>query len=298
MHAPFDHLGKNILRDFFVLFGAAQAEAEVPATDAQRIDLWCVPDPGREQLRREAASGLLLQIASAPAMLELFIQAVGERAFHDSLRKRYQWRQVLEQRDDKAWPLPMVWLTSGGRPDGVLQDYGFVDESAGHYVTREAAWRVHILVVTELPRTRETILLRLLGPSRTRVGAIADLLALRDDAWEKRVALPWLVRLRFEVPPDPVEQSNEEREFIMETQEWFEQYKQKLEKLGHDKGVDEGRARMLARVFKRRLGRPLGEAEYKVLTERLERLGEDRLDEVLDFDPEALLAWLADPTAR
>ncbi|WP_437630260.1 hypothetical protein [Sorangium sp. So ce854] len=38
MHFRYDQLGKNILRDFFGLVGAAETEVEVPAGDAQRID--------------------------------------------------------------------------------------------------------------------------------------------------------------------------------------------------------------------------------------------------------------------
>ena len=298
MHARFDQLGKNVLRDFFVLFGIAQPGAEVPATDAQEIDLWLIPDPARAHLRAAAASGVIAEMAAEPAMLELFIQALGDRAFHDCLRKRYQWRHVLEHRDAKPWSLPAVWMTSAGRPDGVIEAYGFaVSEGgpAGHYVLDEAAWRIHLLVVPELPRTRETILLRLLGQSRERLGAIADLIALPEGAWEKVVALPWLARLRFEVPPSPVEQSDEERDFIMETQEWFEQYKGGL----RSEGFDKGRTQALARLFAKRLGRPLAEPERQVLAERLARLGEDRLDDViLGLGPEALAAWLVDPAAR
>ncbi|MCA9643874.1 MAG: hypothetical protein KC492_24440 [Myxococcales bacterium] len=203
---------------------------------------------------------------------------------------------------------------SAGRPDRVLADYGFEPAASGprgHYVTTHVAWRLHVVVLSELPLTRDTILLRLLGPPRVRLAAIRELLALPDDAWEKKVALPWLGRLRFEVPPDPASQSNEEREFIMETQAWFEQYQQQLRsegrregrdegrREGRDAGRDEGRLLALTRLYARRLGRPLADAERVVLAERLERLGEDRLDEVvLELGADALAAWLADPAAR
>jgi hypothetical protein len=54
----------------------------------------------------------------------------------------------------------------------------------------------------------------------------------------------------------------------------------------------------LAHVYERRLGRPLSKEEHRALAERLERLGADRLgDVVLDLSPGALTAWLADPHA-
>jgi hypothetical protein len=171
MHAPFDQLGKNVLRDFFVLFGAAQPAAEVPPTDALEVDLWYVPDPAREPMRLQLTSGVMREIADAPAMLELFSQTFGDRAFHGCLRKRYQWHHVLELRENASHPLIEAWLTSPGPPDGVLDAYGFVPAKEGptrHYVTAEPAWRIHILVLAELPRTRETVLLRLLAGARVR----------------------------------------------------------------------------------------------------------------------------------
>ena len=101
MHNPFDQLGKNVLYDFFVLFGVAMPAAEVPPTDALEIDLWYVPDPAREHLRSQVAVGILREIAAEPAMMELFIQALCDRAFHATLRKRYQWQHVLELRESR-----------------------------------------------------------------------------------------------------------------------------------------------------------------------------------------------------
>lgn len=301
MHAPFDQLGKNVLRDFLVLHGLAQPETEVPATDAQRIDLWYVPAPARADLRAQAAPGLLAEIAAEPAMVDLFVQALGERAFHDSLRKRYQWRHVLEQRESRAWPLPRLWLTSGGRPEGVIQEYGLVlahEDMPGHYVLREPAWRIHVVVVTELPRTRDTVLLRLLGPKRTRLAAIRDLAALPEDAWEKAVALPWLQRLRLDVPTDPAQQTDEERDFIMETREWFEQYQAQVELRGEEKGERKGRVEAVARRAARRVGRALTEREVRGLGARLDEAGQDPVDDAIDaLSGEALAAWLSEPAA-
>jgi hypothetical protein len=77
---------------------------------------------------------------------------------------------------------------------------------------------------------------------------------------------------------------------MTEIQEWFKQQQQRIR--------DEGRMQTLARQFERRLGRSLAEGERKVLAERLDRLGEDRVDDALfALAGEALAAWLADPAA-
>jgi hypothetical protein len=158
-------------------------------------------------------------------------------------------------------------------------------------VLREPAWRVHVVVVTELPRTRDTVLLRLLGPTRIRMEAIKDLMALPEGAWERAVVLPWLQRLRLEVPEDPAERTDEERDFIMETREWFEQYKARERQ--------KSQVELLVDQYAWKLDRPLTEGEQKVLVQKIDRLGVQEVTGVLfRSSVEALAAWLADPAAR
>jgi hypothetical protein len=52
-------------------------------------------------------------------------------------------------------------------------------------------------------------------------------------------------------------------------------------------------------LFSRRLGRDLSDVERRVLAERLNAVGADRLgDVVLDLEPGELNGWLADPKAQ
>ncbi|WP_434041438.1 MULTISPECIES: hypothetical protein [Sorangium] len=140
------------------------------------------------------------------------------------------------------------------------------------------------------------------------VGAAETETELPGDAWERRVALPWLVRLSFEVPTELLAGlPSEERDFIMETREWYEQTLKQAEERGIEhgiergleRGLERGQLRMTARLCAMRLGRPLAEAEQAALASLLDRLGEERVGEaVLSFSAEALAAWLADPSAR
>ncbi|WP_148313262.1 hypothetical protein [Sorangium cellulosum] len=89
----------------------------------------------------------------------------------------------------------------------------------------------------------------------------------------------------------------------MEIQEWFKSYQAEQRQLGLDEGkrlgLDEGKRLALARLFEKRLGRAMTDDERSTLAERLARLGEERLDEVvLTLDGETLAAWLANPEGR
>ncbi|WP_437518014.1 hypothetical protein [Sorangium sp. So ce1099] len=162
------------------------------------------------------------------------------------------------------------------------------------------------MVIAELPRVRGTVLLRLLGSPRVRRAALRDLAALPEEAWERRVALPWLVRLSFEVPEELLPGlPSEERDFIMETREWYEQWNarrmqeaKEAEERAQQRGHELGRLQMASRICATRLGRPLTEAETAALAERLERLHENRVSEVvLALSADALAGWLSDPNA-
>ncbi|WP_438014226.1 hypothetical protein WMF18_25300 [Sorangium sp. So ce315] len=94
---------------------------------------------------------------------------------------------------------------------------------------------------------------------------------------------------------------------MTEVQQWFEQLKQSLREEarrealqeGLKEGLKEGQLRVLARLFEKKLGRPLAEPERSVLAERLDRLGPDRLDDVwTELSADALAAWLVDPAAH
>jgi hypothetical protein len=300
MHFRLDQLGKNVLRDFFVLVGAVETEVEVPAGDAQRIDLWHVPNPELLEAHPEIEPGLLRSMAAEPGMVEIWSAAPDTADFHDCIRKHRQWHHTLELRTGSRIPLPSAWLVSAGRPDTVLCDFGFVPDasvvSRGLYTTGAPGWRVHIVVISELPRVRSTVLLRLLGSARVRRMALRDLAALPEDAWERQVAFPWLVRLSFEVPADLVARlPAEERDLVMETREWYEQFNaRRLEE-----AEERGRCKTMARLCGKRLGRSLTEVENATLVTRLDQLGEERVTEViLSSSSDALSVWLADPNAR
>jgi len=107
------------------------------------------------------------------------------------------------------------------------------------------------VVVSELPRTRDALLVRLMGAGKTLKRAIADLRALPHDAPERRLALPILVRLRLEIPADPAKQTKSDREFLMTTEE-IDKYLEELRK----EGLDEGFAQAVLAAYEVRFGAP------------------------------------------
>lgn len=86
-------------------------------------------------------------------------------------------------------------------------------------------------------------------------------------------------------------------QFLEHTEQLYQQFVHDTEQRGLTRGREQGLAPLM-RQFTRRVGRPLTDAEHDALTTRLDTLGPDRLgDVVLDFAPDALSAWLANPAA-
>jgi hypothetical protein len=297
----FDQFGKNILHDTLRLRGDTQTETEVPPGDAQRIDVWFVPDSTRQRAG-PGFSGVLGAMAEAPALIELWSEVPQEKHFHRCLRKRYAWHHALELRDKHDWAMPSLWAISAGRPEGLLERFGFElapEGPVGHYRTPAPGWLVRVVVVGELPRVRDTILLRLLGHRPVRRQAMEDLKRLPEDAYERGVAQPWLVRLKLDLEAaGPTMLSPDDKETAMDVQEWFKQYEGDLIQRSKAEGRTEG-LQPLAHLFERRLGRALTSGERAMLVERLLEQGAERVgDVVLDLPPDELATWLSTPNGH
>lgn len=268
MHNRSDQFAKNILREALSRASAAQTEVEVLAA-TQKIDVYSVPDPAREAEREQM--GLLGELAAEPSLFEPFQGTPSLRQVRACLRKQLTWHHELERRartvsgsppagadleapPSQVVPFPVLVVISLGRPETVLEGYGCKPVRPGIYHAVPSLV-MRVIVLAELPRTRETLLLRLLGAGRLLREALADLAALPDGAWEKSIATPLLVHFRFGIDTAA---KNEEDDVSAEIRAWFEDYERKLRdealKEGLQKGLKEGERNLLLRLLRARFG--------------------------------------------
>jgi hypothetical protein len=99
--------------------------------------------------------------------------------------------------------------------------------------------RLGIVVASELPRDRSTLLVRFLAAGPLLADAIVDLGALEAGAHERAVADQILVELRdvLEKKPSPTPQ---EKEFIVTMESSWDRAWKKGRDEGHKEGRDEG----------------------------------------------------------
>jgi hypothetical protein len=253
MHNRFDHVGKKILRGTLAPGGAVAGELEIPSADAQAVDTFFEPDPAREAERRRI--GLLGRMAEGPTMFELFRDPPDVTEMRACFRKQLgldhsRGIEAAKRADAPLPPFPRLWVITTGRPERVLGGYGVAPMAgfpAGFY-DRDEEDACGVVVLRELPRGRETLILRLMGAGTVLNEALVELDGLPADAWEREVAITPLIEARFRIRQDAADEA--EREFLMSTQDLFEEWKQKLEQAS----VERARQQDLLDIYETRFG--------------------------------------------
>jgi Domain of unknown function (DUF4351) len=182
------------------------------------------------------------------------------------LIKHGEFRHFLSRRKTLP-PLPTQWVISSGRPEAGIDGLGFRLMTAGIRGIYESPPLLYtrLVVVSELPVARDTLLMRLFGAGSVLKRAIAELQALPADASERRLALPVLLRLRLAVPTDPAQQTSDDQEFLMNTQDIVETWRRGA--------MEQGERKVLLRQLRRRFGAEVdGEIERRVATAPAEQV--------------------------
>lgn len=257
MHEIQGQLAKKIVGRALPSLGALRVEHEIPLVDAQAGDVYFEPDPGKE--RERAALGWLDPLTREPCLLEMIQRTPGPVVVRDNVRKQLtlDHSRALDAKAQSRLrpPLLRLWMLSAGAPRTVLRGYGFTrarDWPRGVWVRSELD-AVGVVVLSALPRRRDTLLLRLMGRGRVQREAIADLMDLPEDAKEREIAYEPLVALRMKVAQDP-DPNHEERAFLMATADLFDDLVAREQAKGRAQGRAEAHVASLVSIYERRLG--------------------------------------------
>jgi hypothetical protein len=297
MRNHFDQLAKQIGKEALGPSGPTVVHDEI-SPETQHADLRHDPDPSREAER--ARLGLLGRIASVLCLIEIYSHAPDASELRACLTKHLAFWQQRDREErahnrkrkerrqpPEAWPEPFLWIISAGTPTALLLALklkGAPDWPPGVYFLGADILRVGIVVASELPRDRSSLLVRLMAAGPLLKRAIDDLGALPADAHERAVAAEILLNMQY-VLGKKSNPTPEEQEFIMTIRDGWEQARE----AGHAKGRTEGRTE----------GRNEGRAEeavravLMVLRVRCLELPEAARERILtEKDPERLERWL------
>ncbi|MCK6586314.1 MAG: hypothetical protein L6Q76_01890 [Polyangiaceae bacterium] len=270
MRTRFDQFAKQLIFGALSPGGSAQTDAEVNH-ETQRADVLFEPTPERSHSLGNA--GLLGKLASGISLFEPFHRTPDLRDLKGCLRKLLAFEHAAEMRASRTTPQssgPILVVLSAGRPVAVLQEVGFRRVRGFPKGVYQAApgLKLWIVVIRELPTTRETLLLRLMGAGKVLRRAVAELVALPDDAPERTLALPLLVSLRLEITEDPAPRSAEDVEFLMSTHDIVEAWKQQWLEEGMQRGIERGIAQGVERGIAQGVERGIARALIDVYEAR------------------------------
>ena len=270
MRARFDQFAKQMTRAALQRGGSVHTDQEV-SPDAGHVDVWFTPaNPRAPDSLSEL--GLLGRIARTACTFEPFHRTPDGTDITACVAKHHYFRALLDRRNE---PLPLQWIVSSGRPQTALAGLRFEptqEWGAGIYEAPPLL-ATHLIVVAELPETRDTLLLRLMGAGPVLARAIADLKRLQPTEPEPTLALPVLLRLRLEIPADPMNRSQEDEEFAVTTQDIVDTYLEQTRQQGRERGLAEA----VLRLYEKRFGAPPPEIVAIIQS---------------THDPDQLLAWM------
>jgi hypothetical protein len=230
MHNPFDHLAKKVGKEALDASGPTVVQYQI-FRDAQHADLRHDPDPARTAER--ARLGLLGRLAEVLCLLEIFGHApsaaeiracLGKHFAHgeECDRKARSQNRKRKERGLVRGPIvePFLWIIAAVASASMLRKLAVkatVGWPAGVYFLGDDILRVGIVVASELPRDRSTLLVRIMAAGPVLPEAIADLALLPEDAHERAVAEQILIHLRDVIAKRPGP-SPEEEEFVVSMQ--------------------------------------------------------------------------------
>jgi len=225
MRNRFDQLAKQIGQKALDRFGVAVTQDAINS-ETQYADLRYEPDPARQAERGRL--GLLGRLAASACIIEVYSDAPNADEFRACLTKHLTvWQQrVREARSEskkRGEPPPQesavsfLWIIAAGAPTTLLAKLKLEcssDWPAGIYLFGDDVLRVGIVVASQLPRDRTTLLVRLMAAGSLLAPAVKEVAALPPDAYERAIAEPILLQFQHILGQSPTQDPNEQ-EFIM-----------------------------------------------------------------------------------
>ncbi len=294
---PHDEFAKNFLDSLLSPLGSVQTSQQI-SSEVRYADVYFTPQPN---LFPTGDLGLLAKLAANSVVFEPFRNSVKIPQVRACMSKLFDLHQALakEARREKQpelleASLPMLWVLTPTLSVPILAGFNArldVEEWGEGVYLMSAHFKTGIIAIHQLPKTPETLWLRLLGKGRVQEQAIVEVAALpaqhpqRDNVLDLLGNLKVLLESRVTTEP-------EEEALIMQLSPLYLERIQAAELVGEQRGELMGQQDLVLRQLVRRLGSMSIEVDTKVkalpLT-RLEELGEALLDFTQMDD---LITWL------
>ena len=252
---PHDQFAKQYLKELLSPLGEVETSCKVSG-EVREIDVWFVP-ASHAQVNPQVL-GLLGRFATSPCLIEPFRNAATPMEIRSCLSKLFDVYAELERQANRnntrlqEIDLPRLWILSPTASVTILDGFrAKLDEEnwlQGVYFLGELL-KTAIVVIHQLPRTEETLWLRLLGKGRVQKQAIAEVRTLPQEHPLRSNALLLLSNLLANLQNTET-LDEEDRELIMELSPLVLQWQEEATQKGIQQGIQQERRTLIENLLK------------------------------------------------
>lgn len=287
---PHDQFAKEYLKELLTPLGDPQAPRQL-AGEVREIDVWFAPKP--QPTLEPQVLGLLGRFVSISCLLEPFRNAPTPSQIRSCISKLFDVHADLERQAKREKTkireadLPSLWILTPTASVALLNRFrATIDEEhwlPGVYFLAEGL-KTALVVIHQLPRTEETLWLRILARGTVQKEAIAELAALPiEHPLRSNKLLLLLTNLQANLQTSK-NLTEEDRELIMELSPLVLQWQEEAER----KGMQAERRATIENLLKTRFGE-LDDALAAIIEPILELPPEEYARLLLQLSREELL---------
>ncbi len=249
-----DQFAKDLLDEILGYMRTGNPAQEV-ASEVKQIDFYFTPSPEKpDYLEYREKLGLLGKMATTPALFEPFRNGVTVDDVQSCMSKLWDVTAKLKRQARREnttiseSELPFLWILTPTASTSLLKGFkATADEKnwgKGIYFFGRH-WRGALVVIHQLPKTPETIWLRILGKGKVQAEAITSLGALPVDDPLRVNVLNLVYQLQQNLRVNQSEKSEleaqEDENLIMAIAPLFQEQLQAAEQKGIERGIQQGK---------------------------------------------------------
>ncbi|MDJ1178859.1 hypothetical protein PJF56_08295 [Roseofilum sp. BLCC_M91] len=182
-----DQFAKQYLSELLSPLGKVESSKDV-SPEVRQIDLFFTPSDSKEEERKNL--GLLGKLTTTPTLLEPFRNPVTPNEIRNCMMKLLAVHGELERETKRKkisfddTKMPQLWILTPTASENLLEQFRCHSsqewEEEGIY-DAGSGWKMGVIVIHKLPKTLETLWLRLLGKGRVQAQAIQELETLPQE---------------------------------------------------------------------------------------------------------------------
>ncbi|NER33803.1 MAG: hypothetical protein F6J93_07060 [Oscillatoria sp. SIO1A7] len=244
--SPHDGFAKDYLEKILIPLGRFQAPLEV-RDEARQIDIWFIP--AKYPAADPSQFGLLAAIVEKECLLEPVRAGLSPNEIDNCNRRKLIFYGLLERkaaREKKSITrsqYPFLWILCPTVSAEVREMFGAKEKEGwptGVYFA-PTGYRFAIVAINQLPETRETLWLRVLGKGGVQERAFEELKKLPPTDSLRRNILE-VVGMWYSTLVGKAKPTDEEKELAMELHPTYIEWREAIKEEGRQEGQQEGRS--------------------------------------------------------